>query len=66
MADFVVEWKIDITAETAEQAAREAWRHMRRRDSIANVFQVIGENGESEQIDLQEIDEAKALAGEVA
>lgn len=64
MPDYVVEWRIDITAPNPEAAAREAWRHMRRRDSTANVFQVLAETGEMEQIDLQEIDEARA--GEAA
>ena len=66
MPDYVIEWRIDITAPNAEAAAREAWRHMRRRDSTANHFHVYDEMGECEEIDLQEIDEAKATAGAVA
>lgn len=55
---YRVEWSIDIEADTPEAAARQAWAHMRRHDSTANVFTVISASGDQEQIDLQEIDEA--------
>jgi hypothetical protein len=63
MADnyYRVEWVIDIDSATSpEDAARQAWKHMRAEGSIANVFTVICEDGSTEQVDLQEIDEENA------
>jgi hypothetical protein len=58
---YLVTWETEIDAEDAEEAARQAWAHMRRPDSIANVFKVYGEDCENgEVVDLQEIDEARA------
>src|SRR5271156_906754 len=59
MPDYLVTWSIDITADTPEEAAREAWRLMRGRGSIANVFDVFDGVGEPVRIDLQAIEEAK-------
>lgn len=62
MPDYSVEWRIEITAENREAAAREAWRLMRARLSTANHFHVYDEDGECEEVDLLAIDEAKAGA----
>lgn len=57
MPDFAVTWNIDaITADTPENAARQAWQHMRRPDSTANVFDVADEKGAVTRIDLQGLD----------
>ena len=60
MADYSVEWRIEISADTPEAAAREAWRLMRLRTSTANHFHVYDELGECEEVDLMALDEAKA------
>lgn len=65
MADFLVTWSIDITADTPEAAAREAWRLMRNEGSIANVFDVFDGTGEPVHVDLQELDEERAEAADV-
>ena len=57
---YLATWAIDVWAEDPEDAARQAWAHMRRSDSIANVFNILDENGVDTQVDLQEIDEANA------
>lgn len=59
MADFRVEWVIDIAAADPEAAAREAWRLMRNPGSIANVFEVHDDQGNSHKIDLTELDEGE-------
>jgi len=64
MSEFYVEWRIEIDAEDAEDAARKALVIQRRRDSIATVFHVWPEGharvdapneGDSIVIDLEEI-----------
>lgn len=66
MPDYLVEWQIDVVAPDAESAAREAKRIMRARDFTADSFVVISDGGETEVVNLRHLDEAKALAGEVA
>ena len=51
---FLVTWAIDSDADSAREAAEEAWAAMRRPDSIANVFDVIDSNGEVVKVDLSE------------
>jgi arginine/lysine/ornithine decarboxylase len=58
---YHVTWEIDVEAGSAIDAAREAWRHMRAPDSIANVFQVIDESGGTWDVDLSEVDSAPCL-----
>lgn len=40
MAEYVVTWRIEVDADTPEEAAREAQRIQREPDSHATVFQV--------------------------
>lgn len=40
MKDFLVRWEIEISAETPEDAAREALRAQRDPGSLATVFEV--------------------------
>lgn len=61
--DFLVTWSIDITADTPEEAAREAWRYLRKEDSTANVFVVFGDAMEPVHVDLTEIGIAGDLRG---
>lgn len=62
MKRYLVVWEIDIDADTALDAARQALEIHRDKDSIAVVFDVIeadsnGEaNGEAQRIDLLDID----------
>jgi hypothetical protein len=60
MANYLVQWEIDIEgASSPEDAAKQAWGHMRRPDSTANVFDVIDEAGEKVRVDLQDAGTAK-------
>jgi len=54
MKSFVVEWTIDIDAETPEQAARRALEIQRNPESHAVVFDVISHDGEITRVDLLE------------
>jgi len=62
---FRVSWVIDIEADSAEAAAREALRIQRDPDSIATVFTVVATkegaavSAQSEQIDLTETDQRR-------
>lgn len=49
---YLVSWMIDSDADTPEAAARAAWRDMRRRDSIACVFDVRDKAGHVTRVDL--------------
>jgi len=61
MAEFLVQWTIDIeAAETPEDAARQAWAHMRRPDSTANFFMVWPKGRDEEEgtsVDLSELEQ---------
>ncbi|PWJ81513.1 hypothetical protein C7441_11045 [Pseudaminobacter salicylatoxidans] len=65
MARYLIEWTIDYEGDGGpEEAARWAWEVMHRPHSIANCFTIIDEQGEQTKIDLQEIDETAACAGQ--
>jgi hypothetical protein len=50
---YLVTWKINVEAETADEAARRALEIQRDPDSTATVFDVVDEEtGESETINL--------------
>lgn len=53
MAEYRITWTIDVTADTAEDAAREALRIQRDPQSIATVFDVEGDDG-AVTIDLED------------
>ena len=60
---FRVSWKIDIEAESAEEAARAALAIQREPDSIATVFEVMAEgDAHTVAVDLTEIDERRRRA----
>lgn len=54
--EYVVEWAIEVVADSPEAAAKAAWDMMRDPDSTANVFDVIEADGSGEavQVDLQD------------
>ena len=62
---FRVSWVIDIEADSAEAAAREALRIQRDPQSIATVFKVVATkegaavSAQSEQVDLTETDQRR-------
>ena len=56
MPSYLVEWTIDIEADTAEEAARAALAIHRDPDSIATVFQVRRGDSPAVTFDLGEID----------
>lgn len=51
---FVVEWSIDIEADTPLEAAAEAFRIMQKPGTLANVFDVVSTDGIRHHIDLEE------------
>ncbi len=51
--DYHVEWHIDVTATDAHAAAKEAWGHMRKPDTTANVFDV-SDGNKTFRVDLQD------------
>ena len=59
MKEFLVRWEIEISAETPEDAAREALRAQRDPDSLATVFEVQERDedgyGDPIRIDVEEI-----------
>jgi hypothetical protein len=60
MAEYAVEWRIEVEAANPEEAARKALKIQRDKRSIATVFHVFGESIDDETvIDLAEIDAGK-------
>ena len=57
MAEYYIEWRIELEADSPEEAARAALKIQRDPESIATVFHVIAEGGEDTVVDLTEIDE---------
>lgn len=55
MKEYHIIWEIDVYANSAEEAAKAARAIQERHDTMATVFDVIDESGESERIDLQEV-----------
>lgn len=56
MPSYLVTWEIDIDADTAHEAARQAHEIVCRPDTLANVYKVIehDSNGEAVTVDLEE------------
>jgi hypothetical protein len=54
MMNYRVSWEIDIDADSPREAAERALEIQRRPDSIATVFTVRDESGESIEVDLGE------------
>lgn len=52
---YVVTWEIDIDGDSPQDAARQAWAHMRAVDSTANVFDVLDAEGGCTRVDLEEL-----------
>ncbi len=57
---YRVTWAIDVEADSALDAARQA-RSMQSDGTSANVFNVVSPDGESEQIDLSELGESEPV-----
>lgn len=51
MKPYVVSWTIEIDADSPEQAVREARKVMLDPQSLATVFHVVDEDGNTRQID---------------
>ena len=51
---FHIVWEIDEYAETPQQAAKKAWKHMRSSDSTACYFEVLDQDGNKTNVDLME------------
>jgi len=54
MMNYRVSWEMDIEADSPREAAERALEIQRRPDSIATVFSVRDEAGESIEVDLDE------------
>ena len=54
---FRVEWRIDLYAETAREAAEQAFSIMQRDGTFATYFEVYDQDGVKTDVDLEE-DEA--------
>lgn len=55
--EFTARWEMQVTDTDPRAAARQAWGHMRRPDSIANVFTIYDhETSEATRIDLAEVE----------
>ena len=54
---FLVTWKINIEAESSEDAAKEALKIQRDSESIATVFEVTFPDGTIEKVDLDNIED---------
>jgi hypothetical protein len=52
MREYLVEWRIDIEADSPEEAAAQALVCQRDTESTAVVFDVFDENGEMVTVDL--------------
>jgi len=55
MAEYYVEWSIEIDADTKEEAAAKALQIQRDPSSTATVFTVINQLGDSCKIDLESV-----------
>lgn len=54
MPDYLVQWEIHLAADSPREATEQAWAHMRRPDSTANVFTLTDEDGDDTEVDLME------------
>jgi hypothetical protein len=55
MSSYLVQWEINIDADSPVEAAKEAWRIQLDISSTATVFKVVDEETDKvEQIDLEE------------
>ena len=57
MKDFLVTWEIDISADTAREAAEIAETIQRDPSSFATVFTVVDDDGNSECVDTSQRDD---------
>lgn len=53
MPEYLVQWEIDLIAETPEAAAAKALDIQRDPDSLATVFDVTNEDGRTVRVDLE-------------
>ena len=49
---YLVEWTIDMDAESPREAAQKAWEAMRTVDSTANHFSVLEYDGDGERVEI--------------
>lgn len=57
MAEYRVEWAVDIEADTPEEAARQALAIQRDPESTATFFTVTDDSGAQKAVDLAEIEQ---------
>ena len=57
MPEFTVIWRIDICADSALEAAKEAFECMQEKGTTATFFDVKSKTGEVTTIDLMNVDE---------
>lgn len=52
MSEYLISWEIGLVADTPEEAAQQALEIQRDPNSMATVFDVTDENGETTRVDL--------------
>lgn len=57
MPEYFIEWRIELFADTPEQAARNALAIQRDPGNRANTFHVTSGDGECEAVDVEELDQ---------
>lgn len=55
MQTYIVQWEIEIKADTPEEAACRALEIQCDVHSLASVFDVVNEEGKIDRVDIQEI-----------
>lgn len=53
MPEYLVQWEIELSAESPEDAAAKALEIQRDPDSTATVFDVTNEDGKTVRVDLE-------------
>jgi len=54
LKEYHVTWEIDVTASSAVEAAKQAREMQTAEGSMANVFDVTSEDGDTTRVDLEE------------
>jgi len=62
MADYYIEWSIDLEADSPRDAARKALEIMRDPRAIATCFKVYDEDGNPVDVDLETEDQPQGVA----
>ena len=56
MQEYLVDWRINVSAVSPEAAARQAQAYQRDPTAIVGVFDVFDQQGKETRVDLDELD----------